>query len=133
MKSVRALFAVVALSLPACVDRQIEFRHVLTVEELCDEYCELQLCDNAYFSSDLEACFEDCLDPRAAGPHPSLSDECIELERDLWTCYVQELGCETWEVRGDGEGACAVQRQAFDDVRLTRGCGYASESAETGE
>jgi hypothetical protein len=117
----------------ACVARPIEVERELTVEELCSEFCDLQLCDNAYFSGELDACVEDCVDPRAAGPHPDLSDECIELERELLTCYVQELGCEMWEVRGHGEGPCADERQAFDDVRLTRGCGYAAESVDSGE
>lgn len=126
----RARYAVNAtLGLVACVARPIELDRELTVEEICEGYCDLMLCDNA--ASHSSDCVEICIDPRVFGAYPNLTDECIDLQRALFACYVEELGCDVWEALNHGEGPCAQERQAFEDAQL-RGCGYARESVDTG-
>jgi hypothetical protein len=88
-----ALAASIGVGFGACVDRALDVpRHeLLTKEEVCEIYCDMELnCPNfpLGFSSD---CFEHCMDPRII--YPEMNDECAEFHFARYACWV-DIGCE---------------------------------------
>jgi hypothetical protein len=88
-----ALAASIGVGFGACVDRAVDVpRHeLLTEEEVCEIYCDMELnCPN-FLLGIRSDCFEHCMDPRRTWPE--MTDECAEVHFARYACWV-DIGCE---------------------------------------
>ena len=91
----------------ACVDRVIVERDPLggfaSEEALCDRYCEVL---NTCGYQNLVYCLGNCINPRDRWPF--LSDECLDLRREMIVCYAGYT-CEDYDHRGREGDPCVEE------------------------
>ena len=89
---------------PCCVERVIVEEDVLggfsSEEELCQQYCDMRAVCGHFVR---HVCLDECIRPREKWPW--LTDECLDLRRDMLVCFAG-YSCGEYGGRGRAGDPC---------------------------